>query len=198
MKAAISRTLAMTTATVGLVSVSACCVITCPSPCSPHSSSYLKSRTVTLLDGQLLARFDFVQTVHVEFGDECPADDHPTGAISLSITNLTAETASFGYTVTDADDNTAIVWAYSGQVTLLAPGATANVGLIANSTVPLAVGLGPRVEVTGVLTSGQKLTRIPTAMRSPVRLLKRRTRYRRRVELIAEPTRNSTRTGHPP
>jgi len=139
--------------TAGPVFVAACCVITCPSPCSPQSSHYSQSRTVTLSDGRLLARFELTQTVNVDFGDDCPAGDHPTGAISLSITNMTAENVSFGYTVTDHGQNGATVWTYQGPVTLLTAGATVNVGVIANSVVPLIVGPGPRVEVTGVSAS---------------------------------------------
>jgi hypothetical protein len=82
-----------------------------------------------------LARFDLTQTVTVGLGD-CPADDHATGAISLSITNMTAEPVSFGYTVTNNGGDVS-VWTYAGQVTLLAAGATDNLGVITNSVVPL-------------------------------------------------------------
>jgi hypothetical protein len=153
MKAGVSRTLGMMTVTASLVCVAACCAITCPSPCTPLSSHYHASRTVTPPDGRPLARFDFNQTVNVDVGDNCPATDHPTGAVSLSITNLTAETVSFGYTVTDVGERGATVWTYSAPVTVLAPGATVSVGVIASSTVPVIVGPGPRVEATSVSAS---------------------------------------------
>ena len=159
MKSAVSRSLAtmrvlvpLFVSTAGLVLVAGCCAITCPSPCSPESSHEGQSRTATLSDGRVLARFDFRQTVTVGLGD-CPATDRPTGTISLSITNMTAETVSFGYTVTDYGEKGAIVWTYSGRVTLLAAGATVDVGVIVNSVVPLVLGVGPRVEVTAVSAS---------------------------------------------
>jgi hypothetical protein len=118
-----------------LVVEGACCVITCPSPCSPETTRRSQSRIVALPDGQPLARFDLMQAVTVGLGD-CPADDHATGATSLSITNMTAEPVSFGYTITNSSRDVS-VWTYSGQVTLLAAGATVDVGLITNSVVPL-------------------------------------------------------------
>src|ERR1051326_5633683 len=142
MKAGGSRTIAMMVVTMDLVFVGACCVITCPSPCSSHTSHYSQSRTVTLPGGPL-ARFDLAQVVNVDMGDDCPADDHPTGKISLSIANLTADTVSFDYTVTDYSQNGAAVWTYHGVVTGLAAGATIDVGMIATSTVPLIVNPGP-------------------------------------------------------
>jgi hypothetical protein len=114
----------------------ACCVITCPSACSPETSHRVQSRIVALSDGRPFVRFDLAQDVTVGLGD-CPADDHATGAISLSITNMTAEPVSFGYTVTNDGGKDESVWTYSGQVTLLAAGARVNVGLITNSVVPL-------------------------------------------------------------
>jgi hypothetical protein len=113
----------------------ACCVITCPSACSPETSHRVQSRIVALSDGRPFVRFDLAQDVTVGLGD-CPADAHATGAISLSVTNLTAEPVSFAYTVAN-DGRDQSVWTYSGQVTLLAPAATVNVGLISNSVVPL-------------------------------------------------------------
>jgi hypothetical protein len=118
-----------------LVFEAACCAITCPSPCSPETTRRSQSRIVVLSDGRPLARFDLMQAVTVGLGD-CPADDHATGAISLLITNMTAEPVSFGYTVTNSGRDVS-VWTYSGQVTLLAAGATLNIGLITNSVVPL-------------------------------------------------------------
>ena len=150
MKAAVLRMLGMTMAAVGLVFVAACCVITCPSPCSSHHSRYVQSRTVRLSEWRPLARFDLTQSVNVDLGDDCPANDHATGTVSLSIVNMTGEATSFAYIVTGYSANNMKVWTYSGSVTLLAAGATVDVGVIANSTVPLIVGLGPRVEVTGV------------------------------------------------
>jgi hypothetical protein len=50
---------------------------------------------------------------------------------------MTAEPVSFAYTVTNSGSRDVSVWTYSGQVTLLAAGATSNVGLITNSVVPL-------------------------------------------------------------
>jgi hypothetical protein len=75
------------------------------------------------------------QAVTVGLGD-CPADDHATGAIDLSITNMMVEPVSFEYTITNSGRDVS-VWTYFGQVTLLAAGATLNVGLISNSVVPL-------------------------------------------------------------
>jgi len=121
--------------TVSLVLEAACCAITCPSPCSPETSHRAQSRIVVLSDGRPFARFDLTQTVTVGLGD-CPVDEHATGAISLSVTNMTAQPVSFAYTVTN-DGGDVSVWTYSGQVTLLAAGATVNVGLISNSVVPL-------------------------------------------------------------
>jgi hypothetical protein len=118
-----------------LVLEAGCCAITCPSPCSPETSRRAQSRIVTLSDGRPFARFDLTQAVTAGLGD-CPADERATGAISLSITNMTAEPVSFGYTVSN-DGGGESVWTYSGQVTLLAAGATVNVGLISNSVVPL-------------------------------------------------------------
>jgi hypothetical protein len=114
-----------------LVLDGACCAITCPSPCSPQTSRRAQSLGVALSDGRTLARFDLSQTVTVGLGD-CPVDDRPTGGVSLTITNLTAQPVSFGYTVTNNGGNE-IIWTYSGQVTLLAAGATIDVGLITNS-----------------------------------------------------------------
>jgi hypothetical protein len=136
MRAAVLRSLAKMMVMVSLVLEAACCVITCPSPCSPETLQRSQSRIVTLSDGRPFARFDLTQTVTVGLGD-CPADDHATGAISLSITNMTAEPVSFGYTVTNDGGKDESVWTYSGQVTLLAAGARVNVGLITNSVVPL-------------------------------------------------------------
>jgi hypothetical protein len=136
MRAAVLRSLAMMVAMVGLVLEAACCAITCPTPCSPQTSQRAQSRIVTLPDGRPFARFDLTQTVTAGLGD-CPADDRATGAISLSINNMTAEPVSFGYTVTNAGGKDESVWIYSGQVTLLPAGATVNVGLITNSIVPL-------------------------------------------------------------
>ena len=113
----------------------ACCAITCPSPCTPETTRRAQSRIVALADGRPLARFDLTQSVTAHLGD-CPADDHATGAIFLSITNMTSEPVSFGYTVTNNGGDVS-VWSYSGQVTLLAAGATVDVGLITNSVVPL-------------------------------------------------------------
>ena len=158
MRAGLSRLLAVITAAVSLVFVAACCVITCPSPCSAHDSHYAQSRTVVLPDGRPLARFDLTQTVNVDLGDDCPANDHPTGTVSLSITNMTGETISFGYLVTGYRANNTTVWTYNGPMTVLAAGATIDVGVIANSTVPLVVGLGPHVEVTGVSASSSTKT----------------------------------------
>jgi len=135
-KAAVSRPLAMTMVGAALVFEGACCAITCPSPCSPETTRRSQSRIVALPNGQPLARFDLMQAVTVGLGD-CPADDHATGAISLSITNMTEEPVSFAYTVTNSGSRDLSVWTYSGQVTLLAAGATVNVGLITNSVVPL-------------------------------------------------------------
>ena len=118
-----------------LVLEAACCVITCPSPCTPETSRRAQSRIVALPDGRPLARFDLTQAVTADLGD-CPADDHATGAISLSITNMTAEPVSFGYSITNSGRDVS-VWTYTGQVTLLAASATVDVGLITNSVVPL-------------------------------------------------------------
>lgn len=112
-----------------------CCAITCPSPCSPETSRRSQFRIVALPDGRPLARFDLTQTVTVGLGD-CPVDDRATGAIYLSITNMTPEPVSFGYTVSNSGRDVS-VWTYSGQLTLLPAGATVNVGLITNSVVPL-------------------------------------------------------------
>ena len=135
MKAVVSRSLALMMVGVALVLEAACCTITCPSPCSPETSRRSQSRIVALSEGGPLVRFDLTQTVTVGIGD-CPPDDHPTGATSLSITNLTAEPLSFGYTVTNYGGDVS-VWTHSGQVILLAAGATIDVGLITNSVVPL-------------------------------------------------------------
>ena len=134
MKATVSRSLAIVMVVTALVLEGGCCVITCPSPCSPETSRRSQSRVVALSDGGPLARFDLTQAVTVGLGD-CPADDHATGAIYLSIANMTVEPVSFGYTVTNSGRDVS-VWTYSGQVTL-APGETVNVGLITNSVVPL-------------------------------------------------------------
>ena len=120
---------------VAVVLEGACCAITCPSPCSPETSRRSQSRIVVLPDGRPLARFDMTQAVTVGLGD-CPADDHATGAIDLSITNMMVEPVSFEYTITNSGRDVS-VWTYFGQVTLLAAGATLNVGLISNSVVPL-------------------------------------------------------------
>jgi hypothetical protein len=138
-KTAVSRSLAIMIIGVALVLEGACCAITCPSPCSPETSRRSQTRIVDLSDGRPLARFDLTQTVTVGLGD-CPVDDQATGAISLSITNMAAEPASFGYTVTNSGGDVS-VWTYSGQVTLLAAGATVNVGLISNSVVPLGASV---------------------------------------------------------
>jgi len=72
-----------------------------------------------------------------ERGSPVSQTQHPLPQVTLQCSPArSGNELVFPYTVTN-DGRDQSVWTYSGQVTLLAPAATLNVGLISNSVVPL-------------------------------------------------------------